>query len=209
MKRKIYSLAVIFIMLGLLSFLFGCGKTKKPDYPFDAEKAYHQSRSGLMAGADYVIKTEPEGIVEVYSYSKPVDDDGDGMRDRGADIFYVGTSPGETKVTVTKRYPTCLPEEFSFLLCVGEDLSVKRKSYALDYCGEKPNYENAEDFYTAGTKVILYYNYHDPDREYKFLLNGEELEHEYINEQLKISFYMPEGNSVLECVSWYPSPYFR
>ena len=38
--KKIKGLAVVLVMLGILSMLFGCKADKKPDYPFDTEKAY-------------------------------------------------------------------------------------------------------------------------------------------------------------------------
>lgn len=120
MKR----LAVVLIMFGILSMLFGCKADKKPDYPFDTEKAYYQRRGGIMAGGSYKIETEPEGVVEVYSYSVPVPEHEDGMKDKGADIFFVGIKPGKVTVTETKLFPTCPPESFSFVLVVDENLKV-------------------------------------------------------------------------------------
>ncbi|MBQ3236002.1 MAG: hypothetical protein IJA92_00580 [Oscillospiraceae bacterium] len=117
-------LAVVIIMFGLLSMLFGCKTDKKPDYPFDVEKAYYRHRSGVMAGGRYKITTEPENIVEVYSYSIPVPEYEAGMHDKGADIYYVGITPGEVTVTETEYFPTCEPESFSFVLCVDENLCV-------------------------------------------------------------------------------------
>lgn len=127
MKNKLLRLAAIFVMLGILSSLFGCKKDKEPDYPFDTEKAYYMSRGGIMAGGRYEIKTEPEGIVEVYSYVNPVLEGEDGMRDKGASIFFVGIKPGETTVTASEHYPTCPPDEYSFVLSVSEDLVVTKK----------------------------------------------------------------------------------
>ena len=125
--KKIKGLAVVLVMLGILSMLFGCKTDKKPDYPFDTEKAYYQRRGGVMAGGRYEIETEPEGVVEVYSYPIPVPEHEDGMKDKGADIFFVGITPGEFTVTVTEILPTCPPESFSFVLVVDENLSVSRK----------------------------------------------------------------------------------
>ena len=125
MKNKF--LVVVFIMLGLLSMLFGCKTEKAPEYPFEVEKAFYMSRSGIMAGGSYSIKTEPEGRVEVYSYIEPVPDGEDGMRDKGASIYFVGLEPGEVTVTVTKHYPTCPDVEQCFVLVVAEDLSVTKK----------------------------------------------------------------------------------
>ena len=110
------------IMLSVLSMFFGCDK--EPEYPFDAEKAYHMSRGGIIAGGSYKIKTDPEGIVEIFSYpEKPPKSEG-GMKDKGAEIYFSGIRPGKTVVTVTKSYPTAKQEEFSFVLLVSEDLSV-------------------------------------------------------------------------------------
>lgn len=125
--KKIKGLAVVLVMLGILSMFFGCKTDKKPDYPFDTEKAYYQRRGGVMAGGRYEIETEPEGVVEVYSYPIPVPEYEGGMKDNGADIFFVGITPGEVTVTETEFFPTCPPESFSFVLVVDESLSVSRK----------------------------------------------------------------------------------
>ena len=118
------------IMLGLLSMLFGC--KKESQYPFDVEKAYRMSRGGIIAGGSYEIKTDPEGIVEVYSYpEKPPKNEG-GMSDKGADIYFVGIKQGRTVVTVKKFYPTAKPEEFSFGLSVSEDLRVSKMEFDIE-----------------------------------------------------------------------------
>lgn len=114
-------------MLGLLSFLFGCKTEKEPEYPFDTEKAYYMRRGGVMAGGRYKIETSPEGIVEVYSYSIPVPEYEGGMKDKGADIYFVGLKPGEVTVTATEYFPTWEPESNSFVLIVDEDLVVTKK----------------------------------------------------------------------------------
>ena len=62
------------------------------------------------------------------SYVEPVPDGEDGMRDKGASIYFVGAEPGEVTVTVTKHYPTCPDDEQSFVLVVAEDLSVTKKA---------------------------------------------------------------------------------
>lgn len=124
--NKIRIMAVIFTMLGILSMLFGCKNNKEPEYPFDTEKAYYMSRGGIMTGGSFGIETSPEGIVEVYSYPKPVPEHEDGMRDKGADIFFVGSKPGTVTVTATEYYPTARPESFSFVLVVDEDLRVSK-----------------------------------------------------------------------------------
>ena len=125
--KKIKGLAVVLVMLGILSMLFGCKTDKKPDYPFDTEKAYYQRRGGVIAGGRYEIETEPEGVVEVYNYPIPVPEHEDGMKDKGADIFFVGITPGEVTVTETEFFPTCPPDEYSFVLSVSEDLVVTKK----------------------------------------------------------------------------------
>ena len=127
MKNKILKTAVIIVMLGLLSMLFGCKTEKAPEYPFDTEKAYYQRRGGVMAGGRFEIKTDPEGIVEVYSYPIPVPEHEDGMKDKGAHIFFVGITPGEVTVTEIEHYPTSLPDETSFVLSVDENLCVTKK----------------------------------------------------------------------------------
>ena len=127
MQSKILKAAVVIIMLSFLSMLFGC--EKEPKYPFDTEKAYYMSRGGIIAGGSYEIKTEPEGIVEVYSYpEKPPKNEG-GMKDKGAEIYFVGIEPGKTVVTVSKSYPTIKQEEFSFVLSVSEDLYVSKMEF--------------------------------------------------------------------------------
>lgn len=124
--NKFKRLAAIFVVFGILSMLFGCKNNNEPEYPFDTEKAYYMSRGGVMAGGRYSIETFPEGIVEVYSYAKPVPEHEDGMRDKGADIFFVGLKPGKVTVTATEYYPTCEPDSFSFVLSVDEDLCVHK-----------------------------------------------------------------------------------
>ena len=129
MQGKILKTAVMIVMLGLLSMLFGCKTEKAPEYPFDTEKAYCISRGGIIAGGSYEIKTDPEGIVEVYSYPKKPSKNEGGMKDKGAEIYFVGIKPGKTAVTVTKTYPTTKKEEFSFVLSVSEDLHVSKMEF--------------------------------------------------------------------------------
>lgn len=129
MQDKILKTAVMIVMLGLLSMLFGCKTEKAPEYPFDTEKAYCMSRGGIIAGGSYEIKTDPEGIVEVYSYPKEPSKNEGGMKDKGAEIYFVGIKPGKTAVTVTKTYPTTKKEEFSFVLSVSEDMHVSKMEF--------------------------------------------------------------------------------
>ena len=124
MQGKILKTAVMIVMLGLLSMLFGCKTEKAPEYPFDTEKAYCISRGGIIAGGSYEIKTEPEGKVKIYSYIIPAPEGEDGMKDSGANIYFVGIEPGEVTVTVNEYYPSAEPEKYSFTLVIAEDLSV-------------------------------------------------------------------------------------
>lgn len=111
-------------MLGIFSGLFGC--SKKPEYPFDKEKAYYFLRQGVIAGGAVHYDFSPEGIVEYYSYVRAVPGNEAGMRDKGADIYFVGLKEGRVEVTLTYEYPTCEPEIDSFTLNVDKDLCVTR-----------------------------------------------------------------------------------
>ena len=116
-------LAVV-CMLGIFASLFGC--SKKPEYPFDVEKAYFYSRSGVIAGGDFRLELSPEGVVKYYSYTKPVSENESGMRDRGADVYFVGLKEGRVEVKAIYEYPTCPPEENTFILNVAENLTVTK-----------------------------------------------------------------------------------
>ena len=114
----------VICMLGIFASLFGC--SKKPEYPFDKEKAYCYSREGVIAGGGFHLSFNPEGVVEYYSYVKPIPEYEAGMRDRGADIYFVGLKEGRVEVTATFKYPTCEDEEYTFILNVDKDLSVTK-----------------------------------------------------------------------------------
>lgn len=104
-------------------------KGKMPEkkvYPFDVEKAYYYRRSGLMAGANCSIEIKPEGVIEHYSYPIPVPEMECGMRDRGADVYFVGIKPGVVQVDIVTHYPTCPEEEKSLTLQVAEDGTVTK-----------------------------------------------------------------------------------
>ena len=116
-------LGVICIM-GIFASLFGC--SKKTEYPFDTEKAYYYSRQGIIAGGNFRLTFNPEKIVECYSYVKPVPENECGMKDRGADLYFVGLKEGEVEVILIYEYPTCPPEIYTITLKVADDLSVKR-----------------------------------------------------------------------------------
>lgn len=111
-------------MLGNFASLFGCNK--KTEYPFDKDKAYYYAREGVIAGGGVCLTYNPEGIVECYSYVKPVPEYECGMRDRGADLYFVGLKEGEVEVTFIYRYPTCEPEQYTLKLKVAKDLTVTK-----------------------------------------------------------------------------------
>ena len=110
--------------MSLFASLFGCNK--KPEYPFDKEKAYYYSRQGVVAGGGFHLNFNPEGVVEYYNYVTPPPENECGMRDRGADIYFVGLKEGKVEVIATFEYPTCEDEEYTFTLNVDNDLCVTR-----------------------------------------------------------------------------------
>lgn len=111
--------------MGIFASLFGC--SEKTEYPFDKEKAYHYFRHGVISGGNFHLTYNPENIIECYSYVKPVPEMECGMRDRGADLYFVGLQKGEVDVTFIYEYPTCEPEKYTLKLKVFEDLSVTKK----------------------------------------------------------------------------------
>ncbi len=111
-------------MLSIFASLFGC--SKKPDYPFDKEKAYCYARQGVIAGGGFYLKINPDDVVEYYSYVRPVPENECGMRDKGADIYFVGLKEGRVEVTAVFEYPTCEDEVYTFTLNVDKDLCVTR-----------------------------------------------------------------------------------
>ena len=111
-------------LMGIFASLFGCNK--KTEYPFDKEKAYHYSRQGVIAGGSVSLTFNPEKIVECYSYVKPVPENECGMKDKGADLYFVGLKEGEAEVVLIYQYPTCEPEQYTLTLKVAEDLTVTR-----------------------------------------------------------------------------------
>ena len=119
------------VCAGLVS-LFGCfDKTKqeqseKQELSFDTSKAYCYHRSGVIAGGDCKLIIEPQGIVTYYSYVKYPPENECGMRDKGADIYFVGLKEGRAEVTVTFKYPTCEDEVYIFTLNVDENLCVTK-----------------------------------------------------------------------------------
>lgn len=128
MKNKFIKFAAVIILLCALAAFIGCGKEEKNSkFPFDAEKAYLYKRPGLISGASFSASLEKKGIVEVYSYVIPAPEYEDGMKDLGADIYFVGISPGEVLVTFIEYSPVDDPIESFMTLCVDENLCVFQK----------------------------------------------------------------------------------
>ncbi|MBR6940574.1 MAG: hypothetical protein IKH65_07210 [Clostridia bacterium] len=74
--------------------------------------------------------------------------------------------------------------------------------YRIDYRGQKDSYTNARDSYSAGSKVVLYYDLIDTDTDYSFFIDGKELSCKYKEGKgFVISFTMPDHDTVLECKS--------
>ncbi|MBQ2972187.1 MAG: hypothetical protein IJE16_06530 [Ruminococcus sp.] len=111
-------------MFGFISSLFSCNS--KPEYPFDTQKAYCYHRQGVIAGGNCLIELSDTQIVQYYSYPVPVPENECGMKDRGADIYFVGLTPGKVEVTLTYTYPTCESESETLVLTVAQDLSVTK-----------------------------------------------------------------------------------
>jgi len=101
-------------------------KPVKKTYPFDVEKAYRYRRPGLMTGASCRFEIKPEGALEHYSYPIPVPEMECGMRDRGANVYFVGLKAGTAQVDIITHYPTCPEEVESFILQVAEDGTVTK-----------------------------------------------------------------------------------
>lgn len=112
----------VMCVLSLIIGLFGCNKTS--DYPFDVDKAYCYTRAGVIAGGNFYMEFDKENIVDYHSYTTPVPKYECGMKDKGAQIYFVGLKEGTVTVTAVFEYPTCEPEEYSFTLKVSDDLSV-------------------------------------------------------------------------------------
>ncbi len=112
--------------LSMLLSLFGC-KAPAPSYPFDVAKAYHTTRTGIIAGGSISYTFSEDGIVTYYEYPKYPPENECGMRDRGADVYFVGLKPGAVTVTMTERSPVGDNESLSFELVVDDDLRVTSK----------------------------------------------------------------------------------
>ena len=77
-------------------------------------------------------------------------------------------------------------------------LYFMKPKYRVDYNGEKEHYSGAKDYYRAGQKVTVYFNFVGTDTDYTFYLNGEEINanYDYIK-GFKISFIMPNEDVTL------------
>lgn len=76
------------------------------------------------------------------------------------------------------------------------------KKYKVDYSGQKDWYENAKDEYRAGENVVIYFKYIATDTDYKFYLDGAELDRDYDEKKgFILSFTMPERDVSLKCES--------
>ena len=110
-------------LAALLSFL-GCKKA--PTYPFDIEKAYHTTRPGIIAGGRIFYTFSEEGAMTYYEYPEYPPKYEGGMRDRGAQVYFVGLRPGTVTVTMNEISPVGDRDSDSFDLIVDDDLRVTR-----------------------------------------------------------------------------------
>lgn len=125
--KKLLKIGVVVLMASsLFASLFGCiNKTpQKQDYPFDTAKAYCYRRSGVISGGNCRLTAEPQGIVTYYSYVKYPPENECGMKDKGADIFFVGLKEGKVKITLEYMYPTTESDFEEFTLSVDSALNV-------------------------------------------------------------------------------------
>ena len=77
-------------------------------------------------------------------------------------------------------------------------LYFMKPKYKVDYNGEKEHYSGAKDYYRAGQKVTVYFNFVGTDTDYTFYLNGEEINANYdYKKGFKISFIMPNEDVTL------------
>lgn len=95
-----------------------------PTYPFDIHKAYRTIRTGIIAGGSIRYSFDDDGVVTYYEYPRYPPENECGMRDRGAEVFFVGLKPGTVTVTVTEQSPVGDKDEYTFRLTVDEELRV-------------------------------------------------------------------------------------
>lgn len=123
---------ILIMALSLFASLFGCFHNNPqtsptvPEFPFDTAKSYYYRRRGAIAGGNCILSVEPQGIVEHYSYVEYPSEHECGMKDKGADIYFVGLKEGEVKVTLEYQYPTTDSYFVEFVLLVDETLKVTK-----------------------------------------------------------------------------------
>ena len=91
---------------------------------FDKEKAFYFRRRGVIAGGRFSMQITPSDVVECFEEIIPVNAFEDGMKDRGAHMYFAGKKEGTAIVTMFFHYPTCKPEELILKLKVDEHLRV-------------------------------------------------------------------------------------
>lgn len=138
MKRNFMRILAFIMAFSLLGLLFGCDKdaqlqtntettqSTELGFPFDVNKSYLHSRSGIIAGSSCKVFVEPADIVKVHEYVKYPAQGQCGMQDNGSDIYFEGLMAGEVKVTLSYTYPTMEPEEVTFTLKVSDDFTVTK-----------------------------------------------------------------------------------
>lgn len=99
---------------------------EEKSYPFDVEKAYHLRRGGIMAGGRVSYSYSEDGVVKHLSYEIRPPENECGMRDKGADVYFIGLKEGSTVVTMTWHYPTCEDETEQFTLKVDANFTVTK-----------------------------------------------------------------------------------
>ena len=66
------------------------------------------------------------------------------------------------------------------------------KKYKVDYCGQKDFFHGAKDFYRAGKRVVLYFDFIATDTDYSFFVGGIRINPGYDPKKgYIISFKMP------------------
>ncbi len=96
----------------------------KKKFSFDKEKAFYFRRQGVIAGGSFSMHITPSDVVECYEEIISVKKFEDGMKDRGAHMYFAGKKEGTALVTMKFFYPTCEAEELVLKLNVAKDLRV-------------------------------------------------------------------------------------
>lgn len=126
-KKGLLVMAIVCLLMNL----FGCVNNidllhSKPEFPFDTTKAYCYHRKGVIAGGNCNISVEPQGVVKYYSYPEYPSGYESGMKDKGADIYFVGLKEGKVKVTLEYSFPTTTASVDVFILEVDKELNVSK-----------------------------------------------------------------------------------